>query len=145
MLYDNQDSVTNGLLVIALISTIISCVISFALIINHQIVMQKYISLNEMNIFNIQSKIVGIIWMIPIYSITSFLGLLYPMHITMYIDMLRDCYEAYVLYLFLSLLFSYLCLDREDEYALIVYLERQHSHLLKKYSWNRGKSFLRSF
>jgi hypothetical protein len=71
----------------------------------------------------IQSKILGIIYMVPIYSIDSFLGLLWPYQAT-YINMFRDCYEAYVLYLFLSLMLSYLeCV--EDETELVNYLDSQ--------------------
>ena len=54
------------------------------LIYQHQVNMTK---------FAIQSKIVGIIWMIPIYAVDSFLSLLFP-SVSLYIDMLRDCYEV---------------------------------------------------
>jgi hypothetical protein len=47
----------------------------------------------NMTSYTIQSKIVGIIWMVPIYCVDSFLGLLIP-SIALYIDMLRDCYEV---------------------------------------------------
>lgn len=140
-------NVLNILLFIALLSTILSCVISIYLIINHQIIMKDHAASNQIAIFRIQSKIVGIIWMIPIYSINSFLGLICPIYITIYLDMLRDCYEAYVLYLFLSLLFSYLCYNRGDEYALAMYFERKHCHSQQtSYFWNEketGRSFLR--
>ncbi|RYG69705.1 OSTA/TMEM184 family protein [archaeon] len=70
---------------------------------------------------SIQSKIVAITYMIPIYSVDSFLGLLFP-EISMYINLLRDCYEAYVLYLFVSLMLGYLGCD-EDEAELALYLD----------------------
>lgn len=73
---------------------------------------------------SIQSKVVAIVYMIPIYSIDSFLGLVFP-EISMYINLLRDCYEAYVLYLFLSLMLGYLGCD-EDDTELALYLD---SHL----------------
>jgi len=41
----------------------------------------------------IQSKIIAIIYMVPIYSVDSFLGLLAPSW-ALYINMLRDCYEV---------------------------------------------------
>ena len=47
----------------------------------------------NMTEYSVQSKIIGIIWMIPIYSIDSFLSLLFP-SVSLYIDMLRDCYEV---------------------------------------------------
>jgi uncharacterized membrane protein YgcG len=93
-----------------------ACVVSFSLIARHQ----QYMS----NI-SVQSKTVGIIWMIPIYSIDSYLSLWMP-SIAIYVNMLRDCYEAYVLYLFLSLMLSYLgCEDESGEYELACYLEKQ--------------------
>ena len=55
-----------------------------------------------------QRKIVGILWIVPIYAINSWLSLRF-MNASVYVDMIRDCYEAYVLHLFLSLMVSYLC------------------------------------
>jgi hypothetical protein len=68
----------------------------------------------------IQSKIIGILWMIPIYSFNSVMSLFFPSS-AVYIDMMRDCYEAYVLYLFFSLLLSFLC--GGNEAYMIEYLE----------------------
>ena len=56
----------------------------------------------------LQRKIVGILWIVPIYAINSWISLRF-MNISVYVDMLRDSYEAYVLHLFLSLMVSYLC------------------------------------
>ena len=56
----------------------------------------------------VQRKIVGILWIVPIYAINSWISLRF-MNISVYVDMLRDSYEAYVLHLFLSLMVSYLC------------------------------------
>jgi Organic solute transporter Ostalpha len=64
--------------------SLIAVCLSSWLIRQHQIYMTN---------FSVQSKIVGIIWMIPIYSVDSFLSLLLP-SATLYIDMLRDCYEV---------------------------------------------------
>eukprot|EP01038_Epipyxis_sp_PR26KG_P015502 gene15502-20921_t len=96
----------------------------------------------------VQSKIIGILWMVPIYSIDSFLGLWFPYQ-ALYINMLRDCYEAYVLYLFLSLMLSYLnC--HEDDYDVIAYLETK-PNIEWPYPFNyccnqsipKGRQFLR--
>ena len=57
---------------------------SFWLIMRHQ---------QNMTNVSVQSKIVGIIWMIPIYSIDSFIGLWMPT-IADYVNLLRDCYEV---------------------------------------------------
>eukprot|EP00510_Aplanochytrium_minuta_P007197 CAMPEP_0184042492 /NCGR_PEP_ID=MMETSP0955-20130417/66375_1 /TAXON_ID=627963 /ORGANISM="Aplanochytrium sp, Strain PBS07" /LENGTH=432 /DNA_ID=CAMNT_0026333253 /DNA_START=134 /DNA_END=1432 /DNA_ORIENTATION=- len=55
----------------------------------------------------IQRKIVGILWMVPIYAITSWLSLRFK-DAAVYLDMFRDCYEGYVIYLFLALMIAYL-------------------------------------
>nr|CCA26661.1 conserved hypothetical protein [Albugo laibachii Nc14] len=54
-----------------------------------------------------QSKIVGILWMVPIYATDSWLSLRFK-NIAVYLDLMRDCYEAYVIYLFLALMIAYL-------------------------------------
>lgn len=91
---------------------LVSLCCSFYLIARHQ---------EHMTQLSIQPKIVGIIWMVPIYSVNSFLSLWMP-SIALYLNMLRDCYEAYVLYLFLALMLSYLDAD-EDDYKVARYLE----------------------
>ncbi len=70
----------------------------------------------------VQSKIVGILWMVPIYVVQSWLSLSFKGY-ALYLDMLRDCYEAYVLYLFLALLVAYL--GDGDERKVVELLERQ--------------------
>ncbi|KAF4649652.1 hypothetical protein FOZ61_001109 [Perkinsus olseni] len=55
----------------------------------------------------IQRKIVGILLMVPVYATTSWLSLLFVNH-SMYLDMLRDCYESFVIYTFFSLTYSYI-------------------------------------
>lgn len=69
---------------------------------------------------HLQSKMVGIIWMVPIYSVDCVLSLLFP-EAAIGIGMLRDCYEAYVLYLFLAMLLAFLCND--DESQMVEYLD----------------------
>ena len=83
--------------------------------------------------------------MAPIYAVDSFLSILHP-PAAIYINMLRDCYEAYVLYLFLSLMLAYLNSD-EDDYEVIVYLETKLPYTSHKQynkgSLSKGKAFLR--
>eukprot|EP00603_Paraphysomonas_imperforata_P010576 CAMPEP_0114477242 /NCGR_PEP_ID=MMETSP0104-20121206/15240_1 /TAXON_ID=37642 ORGANISM="Paraphysomonas imperforata, Strain PA2" /NCGR_SAMPLE_ID=MMETSP0104 /ASSEMBLY_ACC=CAM_ASM_000202 /LENGTH=501 /DNA_ID=CAMNT_0001652139 /DNA_START=54 /DNA_END=1559 /DNA_ORIENTATION=- len=69
---------------------------------------------------HIQSKMVGILWMIPIYSVDSVISLIFP-GAAVAIGMMRDCYEAYVLYLFLALLLAFL--SNDDETQMVEYLE----------------------
>ena len=92
-----------ALLIVAGTFSMLACLTSFWLIAQHQA---------NMTWIAVQSKICAILWMVPIYSINSFLSLLFP-SASLYIDMLRDCYEAYVLFVFLSLMLSYLNCDQE--------------------------------
>jgi hypothetical protein len=55
-----------------------------------------------------QRKIISILWIVPIYAVNSWLSLRY-IKASVYIDFFRDCYEAYVLHMFLSLMYTYLC------------------------------------
>lgn len=65
-----------------------------------------------------QSYIVRILWMVPIYSIQSWLSLRYNNY-AVYIETLRDFYESYVLYSFLQYLIQVL----GGEEALILMLK----------------------
>lgn len=55
----------------------------------------------------VQSKIVGILWMVPIYATDSWLSLRFK-DAALYLDLMRDSYEGYVIYLFLALMIAYL-------------------------------------
>jgi len=67
---------------------------------------------------NIQCYVVRILWMVPIYSIESWLCLRFH-EVAIYIETLRDCYESFVLYCFLQFLIE--VLGGED--ALIMLLK----------------------
>lgn len=53
--------------------------------------------------------------MVPIYAVDSFVSLRFK-EAALYVDMLRDCYEGYALYLFLALMVGYL--GDGDEYKV---------------------------
>uniref|UniRef100_K3X8Z4 Transmembrane protein 184C n=1 Tax=Globisporangium ultimum (strain ATCC 200006 / CBS 805.95 / DAOM BR144) TaxID=431595 RepID=K3X8Z4_GLOUD len=55
----------------------------------------------------VQSKIIGILWMVPIYATDSWLSLRFK-DAALYLDLMRDSYEGYVIYLFLALMIAYL-------------------------------------
>ena len=55
----------------------------------------------------LQKYIIRIIWMIPIYSINAWLALQFS-SLTIYLDCLRECYEAFVIYSFMKYLTNYL-------------------------------------
>lgn len=69
---------------------------------------------------NVQSKIVGILWMVPIYAFDSWISLRFR-QAALYLDMLRDVYEGYVLYLFLALCIAYL--GRGNDYEILKYCQ----------------------
>lgn len=54
----------------------------------------------------IQKHVIRIAMMVPIYAIGSWLSLRYKDH-ALYIDLLRDCYEAFVIYSFVWMLSAY--------------------------------------
>jgi len=56
---------------------------------------------------HLQRYVVRILLMVPIYAIDSLLSLIFRQY-ALYFDLLRDCYEAYVLWLFFTLLVNYL-------------------------------------
>uniref|UniRef100_A0A8C8HML0 Transmembrane protein 184C n=1 Tax=Oncorhynchus tshawytscha TaxID=74940 RepID=A0A8C8HML0_ONCTS len=55
----------------------------------------------------LQKPIIRILWMVPIYSLDSWIALKYP-SIAIYVDTCRECYEAYVIYNFMIFLLNYL-------------------------------------
>uniref|UniRef100_A0AAQ5XLX2 Transmembrane protein 184C n=2 Tax=Amphiprion ocellaris TaxID=80972 RepID=A0AAQ5XLX2_AMPOC len=75
----------------------------------------------------LQKPIIRILWMVPIYSLDSWIALKYP-SIAIYVDTCRECYEAYVIYNFMIFLLNYL----ENQYpSLVLILEdqEQQKHL----------------
>ncbi|CAG9310628.1 unnamed protein product [Blepharisma stoltei] len=55
----------------------------------------------------LQLYISRIVLMVPAYSIQSFLSIIYPDR-SLFFNTIRDCYEAYVLYLFTKLIIEYI-------------------------------------
>ncbi|KAL7563091.1 hypothetical protein ACA910_022584 [Epithemia clementina (nom. ined.)] len=76
----------------------------------------------------VQKKIVTILWMSPIYSVTAFLSLLFP-SAGGYLGVIRDFYEAYTVYTFLALLIA--ILGRGDRDAVVRVLAQHANHLRK--------------
>eukprot|EP00640_Fibrocapsa_japonica_P003941 CAMPEP_0113936620 /NCGR_PEP_ID=MMETSP1339-20121228/3489_1 /TAXON_ID=94617 /ORGANISM="Fibrocapsa japonica" /LENGTH=354 /DNA_ID=CAMNT_0000939151 /DNA_START=181 /DNA_END=1245 /DNA_ORIENTATION=- /assembly_acc=CAM_ASM_000762 len=95
----------------------------------------------------IQSKVVGILWMTPIYAFDSWVSLRFK-DWAIYFDMLRDCYEGYVLYLFLALLIAYVGRGNEFEVVRACEAAPRVEHvfpfnLMFRGPVPHGKSFLR--
>ncbi|KAF7710089.1 transmembrane protein 184C [Silurus meridionalis] len=75
----------------------------------------------------LQKPIIRILWMVPIYSLDSWIALKYP-KIAIYVDTCRECYEAYVIYNFMIFLLNYL----EKQYPNLVQMlgaQEQQKHL----------------
>ncbi|KAG9342989.1 hypothetical protein JZ751_015205 [Albula glossodonta] len=71
---------------------------------------QIYMHLRSYTIPNEQRYIIRILFIVPIYAFDSWLSLLFISNDQYYVyfDSIRDCYEAFVIYNFLSLSFEYL-------------------------------------
>lgn len=71
---------------------------------------QIYLHLRYYTCPSEQRWIVRILFIVPIYSFTSFLSLMFFSNDNYYVyfDSVRDCYEAFVIYNFLSLCYEYL-------------------------------------
>lgn len=76
--------------------------------------------------FSFQRKILAILWMCPIYSVTSWLSLVF-ISIEGYLAIIKDLYEAYCIYTFLSFIIA--VLGRGDREAVISLLELHSDHL----------------
>lgn len=66
----------------------------------------------------LQRHIIRILWMVPVYAINSWFALKFP-KTTIYLDSIRECYEAYVIYNFMSYLLNYLRMEHPDLDAYI--------------------------
>lgn len=54
---------------------------------------------------DVQRRVMAVIWMVPMYDITSWLSLVFP-SIEMVLGAIRDFYEAYAVYTFIALLIA---------------------------------------
>ncbi|KAL7459733.1 hypothetical protein ACHAWC_011941 [Mediolabrus comicus] len=86
--------------------------------------------LKSMNQPSIQKKIMAILWMSPVYGITSFLSLLAP-SAEGYLGIVKDFYEAYVIYQFLSFLIAVLGKGKRE--IVVEKLARHAGHLKHPY------------
>eukprot|EP00050_Salpingoeca_kvevrii_P016057 m.52223 g.52223 ORF g.52223 m.52223 type:complete len:400 (+) comp6676_c0_seq2:229-1428(+) len=91
----------------------------------------------------LQKHIIRVLWMVPIYAVTSWLGLRFY-GAAIYLDTVRECYEAYVIYNFFNYLLVYLRLNN-DNFDLEL-TRRPPQKLLfplcKLKPWRMGGSFL---
>lgn len=90
----------------------------------------------------LQKHIIRILWMVPIYAVNAWLGLLFPKQ-SIYVDSLRECYEAYVIYNFLVYLLNYL--NSEMDLEANLELKPQVNHIFPLcclVPWKMGREFV---
>ena len=75
----------------------------------------------------VQRKILAVIWMVPVYSITSLGALLLP-RFEADLGLVRDCYEAYCIYMFLALLIAILG-EGDSNKVIALLTEHGEEHL----------------
>ena len=76
----------------------------------------------------VQRKIMAVLWMTPIYSLSSWLSLVF-VNSEPYLAVIREFYESYCVYMFLSFLIA--VLGRGDRRAVITLLELKADQLSK--------------
>jgi hypothetical protein len=103
---NDMDIVQNHLyttgVIVAAAFTAMACFVSTISVVQHK---RQYLHPPS------QKHLIRILYMVPIYAVASFLGILslkLNMHYSQYIDFFRTCYEAFVIYSFLILLTKYL-------------------------------------
>lgn len=96
--------------------TLLTCLISMFHMSSH---------LQKMNQPIIQRKILAIIWMSPIYSVTSFMTLLFP-PMEGYMAIIKDFYESYCIYTFLSFLIVVLGQGSRESAVEVLALRAHH-------------------
>ncbi|XP_053673525.1 transmembrane protein 184C [Anopheles nili] len=90
----------------------------------------------------LQRHIIRILWMVPIYALNALLCLIYP-NKSIYMDSIRECYEAYVIYNFMKYLLNYLNLEMDLERALEFNAQTHHFIPCCCLStWRMGREFV---
>jgi Organic solute transporter Ostalpha len=115
----DQFSMENSFMVYQLAGTftVLSCLISMWHMTAH---------LRKLNQPDVQRKILAILWMSPIYAITSWFSLVFH-SAEGYLAILKDFYEAYVIYQFLS--FCIAVLGKGDRNVVVDLLANRADHL----------------
>lgn len=115
----DQFSMENSFMVFQLAGTftLLSCLISMWHMTAH---------LRKFNQPIIQRKILAILWMSPVYSVASWFSLVFPSS-EGYLAIIKDFYEAYVIYQFLSFLIA--VLGKGDRHKVVEALTHHADHL----------------
>lgn len=111
--------------------TIVNIAGTFTLLTCLVTMMHMTAHLRKMNQPFVQRKILAILWMSPIYGLTSFLSLVVPPSGEPYFAIAKDFYESYVIYNFLGFLIA--VLGRGDREAVVRKLAQHADHLKPPY------------
>lgn len=90
----------------------------------------------------LQRYIVRILWMVPIYAINSWFSLRF-IQASVYLDTLRECYEAYVIFNFFQYLLHFL--RQRPDFDLSLTKRENHPHMFPfccMKPWRMGQDFL---
>ncbi|CAG7731744.1 unnamed protein product [Allacma fusca] len=90
----------------------------------------------------LQKHVIRILWMVPIYALDAWLGLIAP-NFSIYMNSMRECYEAYVIYNFMKFLLNYLNAEMDLEANLE--LKQQVHHIVPlccMRDWEMGREFV---
>ena len=98
--------------------------------------------LRHMHLPVVQRKIMAVIWMTPIYSISSWLSLVFE-NAEPYLSVIREFYESYCVYMFMSFLIS--VLGRGDRQAVVTLLELRADTLSKPDKCRCGPKFWKRY
>ncbi|KAJ5628625.1 hypothetical protein N7490_010853 [Penicillium lividum] len=92
-------------LIVGGVCALFACIISIFLVISHARHYSKAIE---------QRHIIRILWMVPIYSIVAWLSILFY-NDSVYFEVIGDCYEAFAIASFFSLMCSYIAPDLHSQ------------------------------
>ncbi|CAH0393958.1 unnamed protein product [Bemisia tabaci] len=81
---------------------------------------------------SLQKHIIRILWMVPIYAFNAWFGLVFPTRV-LYLNSLRECYEAYVIYSFMKFLFNYL--DDADPFLETTLAKKSQTKHIFPFCW----------
>lgn len=77
---------------------------------------------------HLQKHIIRIIWMVPIYALNAWFALRFK-ETAIYLDTVRECYEAYVIYNFMAYLLNYLW-TQHPQLQIELSRKRQQKHII---------------
>lgn len=76
---------------------------------------------------DVQRRVMAVLWMVPIYGVTSWLSLVFPKFEHLF-GSFRDCYEAYAVYTFIAFLIAVL----DDGQGLSVLINKLANHVVEE-------------